>query len=67
MEIPLPRKYKVARRTRYKGGERPAPKKHRDKVGKAAHEARYGAPPVVVRVVDGRTGKSKMVKVDAAG
>lgn len=60
MLIPLRKKYRSAHKGRFKGGERPAPKKHRKKVGYEAHVKRFGPPPPVMLVVDGRTGKSVM-------
>ncbi len=61
VQIPLRQRYLKGFRSTNKGGERPAPRKSRVKIGRAKHEALYGAPPQRARVVDGRTGKSRMV------
>lgn len=60
VQIPLKGKYRTAKKGRYKGGEKPAPKKHRTKTGSAKHNAMFGVPPVRVLVVDGKTGKGRM-------
>lgn len=60
VQIPLKGKYRSAQKSTYKGGEKPAPKKHRSKVGQARHEALFGITPPRHLVVDGRTGKSRM-------
>lgn len=61
IQIPLRHKYTLHYRGRYKGGEKPAPPKKRNKIGRIKHVAKYGEPPKAVRVVDGGTGKSRMV------
>lgn len=61
VQIPLKGKYRSAVKGRYKGGENPAKKKKRNKLGNAKHVAMYGEPPKRTLVVDGRTGKSRMV------
>lgn len=55
-------KYRRGFRSTNKGGENAAPKKKRTKVGQRAHNARFGEPPVIRKVVDGRTGKSRWVR-----
>jgi hypothetical protein len=62
MLIPLKKKYRSAYKGRHSGGEKPAPRKHRDKIGHIKHVALYGEPPVVYLHVDGRTGKGVLVK-----
>lgn len=59
MQIPLKRKYRFAPRGTYKGGERPAPRKNRNKINDAAKRL---LPPQPARtlVVNGRTGKGVM-------
>lgn len=57
VQIPLRRKYLSAQKGRFKGGERSAPKKRRNKIGYEAHVKRFGKPRKMVLVVDGRTGK----------
>lgn len=61
VQIPLKRKYLSAKKGTYKGGEKPAPKKHRHKIGNAEHVKRFGTPPVTIFVVDGRTGKGVFI------
>ena len=63
VQIPLRRKYLRVSKGRYSGGERPAPRKHRNKIGADKHQALYGPPPVVHLVVNGLTGAGKFVKV----
>lgn len=60
VQIPLKGKYKVGKRTTYKGGERPAPKKHRTKIGHQKHSDLHGEQPRKHLVVDGKTGASRM-------
>ena len=62
MLIPLKKKYRSAKKGTFKGGEKPAPKKHRTKIGHVAHVARFGEPPVYHLVVDGLRGTGVMVK-----
>ena len=62
VEIPLRRKYRWAHKSTYKGGERSAPPKKRVKRGYDKHVALFGEPPKVVLHVQGRTGKSRLVK-----
>lgn len=62
MLIPLKRKYRTATKGRYKGGERPAPPKKRNKIGYDKHVALYGTPPVWHLVVDGKRGTGVMVR-----
>jgi hypothetical protein len=58
--IPLGMKYRRAYKGRYKGGENPAPKKKRNKIGLQKHMDRQGVPPQMVMVVDGYSGKARM-------
>jgi hypothetical protein len=60
IQIPLKKKYRSATKGRYKGGERPAPPKKRNKIGYAKHVALFGEPPVFHLVVDGRRGTGVM-------
>lgn len=62
IQIPLKKKYRTASKGRYKGGERPAPLKKRNKIGWDKHTARYGVPPTWRLVVDGRRGKGVMTR-----
>lgn len=62
IQIPLKEKYRRGFKGRNKGGEKPAPKKHRNKVGREAHVKRYGEPPVYRLVVEGRRGKGVFVR-----
>lgn len=62
MLIPLKKKYRSAKKGTYKGGEKPAPKKHRTKIGYTEHVKRFGVPPVYSLVVDGKRGTGVMVK-----
>jgi hypothetical protein len=62
MLIPLKKKYRSAHKGTHRGGEKPAPKKHRVKIGHIKHAALYGEPPIVFLHVDGRTGKGVFVK-----
>jgi hypothetical protein len=61
MIIPLKKKYRSAHKGHNRGGEKPAPRKNRTKIGHAKHVALFGAPPLRARHVDGGTGKSRMV------
>lgn len=63
VQIPLKGKYRSAKKGKYKGGENPAPKKHRSKTGYAKHTAMFGEPPKRHLVVDGKTGKARMEQV----
>lgn len=60
MLIPLKEKYRRAHKGRYKGGERPAPKKHRKKIGYDKHISLFGVPPVMTLHVDGKRGTGVM-------
>lgn len=60
VQIPLRGKYRHAKRSTYKGGEHPAPKRNRLKTGWAKHVAMQGEPRKRVMVVDGKSGKSHM-------
>jgi hypothetical protein len=60
VQMKLKRKYLIGKKSKYKGGENYADKKHRSKIGEARHQALYGVAPVMVRHVDGATGKSRM-------
>jgi hypothetical protein len=62
MLIPLKKKYLSAYRGRYQGGERFAPRKNRNKIGRAEHVKKYGEPPVYHLVVDGKRGTGVMVR-----
>lgn len=67
MEIPLKYKYTHAMKGRFKGGERAAPLKHRDKINadeKKRLAARYGIPRLKTLLVNASTGHSKMVYMD---
>lgn len=59
--IPLKAKYRRGHKGRFNGGEKPAPRKHRDKIGYEKHVKQYGVPPEVMLYVDGLTGKGKLV------
>lgn len=63
IQIPLKRKYKTGFKGRFRGGERPAPKKKHTKIGYAKHVALYGEPPRVTLRVNGKTGKGVFVKM----
>ncbi len=60
VQMKLKRKYLIGKKSKYKGGERPAPKKNRTKIGDARHQAMYGVPPVMVKHVNGATGAFRM-------
>lgn len=60
VQIPVRSKYRKGFKSRYKGGERPAPKKKRSKIGQAAHERLHGPVQRRTKVVAGGTGKSHM-------
>lgn len=60
VQIPLKRKYLSAKKGTYKGGERPADRKKRKKIGGIAHIARFGEAPRRVLVVNGKTGAGVM-------
>lgn len=60
MLIPLRQKYRVGGKTRYKGGERSAPRKTRKKIGYEAHVKAFGVPRKRVLVVDGLRGTGVM-------
>jgi hypothetical protein len=64
VQIRLKRKYRTAHKGRYSGGEKPAPRKHRKKVGYDKHIKEHGVPPVIHLVVDGKTGAGVFVRVD---
>jgi hypothetical protein len=58
MIIPLKRKYLSGFKSRHPGGEKPAPKKHRNKVtNPKLRDAIHASQPKVTLVVNGLTGK----------
>lgn len=63
MLIPLKQKYRRGMKSRYKGGERPAPKKNRNKIGRDKHVALFGPPPAMMMVVDGQRGTERMIRL----
>ena len=63
VQIPLKRKYRSATKGRFRGGERFAEPKKRNKVGYDKHVARHGVPPQMMLVVDGRRGTGVMKRV----
>lgn len=63
VQIKLKQKYRMGNKSRYQGGEKPAPKKRRVKIGKDKHEALFGKQPTVVLFVDGLTGAGVFKKV----
>lgn len=63
MIIPLKKKYRSAHKGHHRGGEKPAPRKSRTKIGHDKHIALHGLPPLVALHVDGGTGKSRMVRL----
>lgn len=65
VQIKLKRKYLRAQKGTYKGGERAAPKRKRNKIGHIKHVALYGEPPVTRLYVDGATGKGVFVTTPA--
>jgi hypothetical protein len=65
VQIPLKKKYRSAKKGTYKGGERAAPKKKRNKIGGIKHNALYGEPPKTVLYVDGATGKGVFITTPA--
>ncbi len=60
VEIPLKRKYLRVVNGHHKAVGDHQGTHHRGKIGYAKHVARYGEPPIKVRVV-GPTGKARMV------
>lgn len=63
MLIPLKQKYLRGNKSRYKGGERPAPPKKRKKIGYDKHVALFGKPPAMTKVVDGKRGTERMIRL----
>lgn len=62
VQIPLRSKYLRVANGRFSGGERPAARKHRHKIGHDAHVKRFGEPPLYTRWVDAR-GHASMRRV----
>lgn len=62
IQIRLKNKYRSGGKSKYKGGPNAAPLKNRVKLGSEKHIARFGIPAVVVKTVDGKTGKYRMSK-----
>lgn len=63
MLVPLKHKYRRAHKGRFRGGENYAPPKKRNKVGYAEHVKKYGEPPVMTLLVDGKRGTGVMKRV----
>jgi hypothetical protein len=65
VQIPLRGKYRSAVKGKYKGGENAdrKGKRKRNKIGDVKHNALFGEPPKKHKVVDGKTGKSRMERV----
>lgn len=62
IQIKLKQKYRQGFKSRYKGGENPAKKKKRNKIGNQKHVALFGEPPEVMLVVDGLRGTGVIKK-----
>ena len=61
VQIPLKAKYRRGFKSRNKGGENAAPKKHRSKLNAAARKKLPDQPNVVL-VVNGKTGHGVFMK-----
>lgn len=61
VQIRLKRKYRVGGKSRFSGGEKPAPKKKRNKIGHERHVKLHGEQPVTVLHFEGVKGKGVFI------